>query len=93
MWLKQLRAFSYQGALVHGKRQGQGVQTFTSGAVRMYEGMWNDDCMHGQGVLHFANGFKYQGEFNKGYQHGMGTLEYLNGSRYEGQWAQNMMEG
>lgn len=51
----------YQGYWKEGKRHGQGIFQYSSGA--RYEGEWKDNMKHGQGIYISENGRQFKGEF------------------------------
>ena len=51
---------TYVGSMNHGKREGTGKYTWTSGAV--YEGSYRDNKKQGQGVMTFPDKGKYEGK-------------------------------
>ena len=58
-----------------------------------YEGNWEKDLMHGEGIYHFTNGAIYTGQWIKGKRHGKGSIKYLDGSSYDGEWENDQMHG
>lgn len=59
----------------------------------MYEGDWDQDLMHGEGIYKFTSGAVYTGQWVKGKRHGVGKIQYLDGSSYEGEWDSDEMHG
>ena len=78
-----------KGTIIHGNST---VDTQGSG-ICIYEGDWEQDLMHGQGVYTFTSGAVYTGQWVKGKRQGDGKITYLDGSSYEGQWENDMMHG
>ena len=88
--------------LTNGRKvkHGQGKITFpgvtsgqTSYGQEEYEGMWEEDKMHGQGRYTFTSGAEYNGQWVEGRMHGFGKMVYADGTSYEGSWAGNLMHG
>jgi hypothetical protein len=52
----------------------------------IYEGLWNQDKMHGTGRLTFPNGTSYEGEFQSNFYQGLGTYTWPDGAQYAGRW-------
>jgi hypothetical protein len=80
-WMKTDDAYLRHG---HGK--------YTEGS-QWYEGDFEEDRMHGNGVFHFASGAMYEGEFNDDQFSGYGKYTFPDGTRYEGEWRTNRMHG
>jgi len=55
----------------------------------IYTGSWDEDLQHGEGTIHYHDGYKYIGNWKLGYKSGKGTLVYPNGCRYVGMWENN----
>ena len=55
----------------------------------MYEGMFENNKRHGQGIYKWANGDVYKGSYQNGKMHGEGICTLPNGAIYEGQWINN----
>ncbi|KAJ3090611.1 hypothetical protein HK102_003202 [Quaeritorhiza haematococci] len=66
-----------EGAFVKGKRHGYGVFIYANGDV--YEGSWEDDLKHGEGVYTFHScGSKKKGSWNKGNLNGPGEIVHAD---------------
>ena len=64
---------SYEGTMLHGKKQGKGKLLFEDGAY--YEGLFDNDKMNGQGILYYRqNCPAYDGEWCNDQFHGRGIL-------------------
>lgn len=74
----------YEGDFQRGRRHGIGTYFKAESSTR-YEGQWEDDAMHGEGVFYYALE-KYVGQWQNNERHGEGLFYYENGSRYQGQW-------
>ena len=72
----------YLGEQVLGLRTGFGEFYFNNG--NKYVGMWQNNYMHGKGVLKCVNGESYDGEWKFGKRNGHGTFYYSDGNRLEG---------
>ena len=83
---------TWSGSCTDGKASGSGRLVFLRGEG-VYDGTMQDGKMHGQGVLEWANGFRYEGELRDGKQHGHGTLTQVNGARYVGAWRNGRPNG
>ena len=59
----------------------------------MYEGQWQDNVYHGDGVLKQPSGSVYEGQFKGGKRHGYGRLTYASGQVYEGTFACGVLHG
>ena len=66
-------------------------QTFQNGNV--YDGMFKNGKMNGQGSYTFINGNLYIGEFKDGKRHGLGVFTYKNGNKYVGEFLDGNMDG
>ena len=51
-----------------------------------YEGQWQNDKPHGQGVAQYSDGSCYQGQWQDGEKQGVGTLYEENGKLKQGIW-------
>ncbi|GAA4823239.1 hypothetical protein GCM10023331_04610 [Algivirga pacifica] len=88
----QVAEGDYQGDLdIHGNRKGTGTYTWKDGTV--YEGKWQDNLMHGRGVLHYADGSTYEGYFAYGKKHGYGVFTWADGDKYTGGFKEGKMHG
>ena len=76
---------------VHGKLQGNGVETYSSG--RKYVGQFKNTKYHGIGTDHYPNGQTYRGEFKDGHPSGKGKLILADGSIYEGEFKDGLSNG
>ena len=81
-------------------KHGQGKLTFPGAVIQNtnfgqeeYEGMWEDDKMHGQGRYTFTSGAEYNGQWCDGKMNGFGKMVYADGTSYEGTWEENLMHG
>ena len=99
---KQIKEYEnglYEGIIIDGKREQNGVMIYKNGAK--YEGEWKNDKKDGKGVFtspHYYNcrknvGMKYEGEFKDGKFEGYGITTYTNGDKYEGEWKNNKQYG
>jgi uncharacterized caspase-like protein len=74
--------YSYTGAYVLGKRQGQGIQTLGNGDV--FEGEFVDDNPNGKGILRLASGDTYEGQMVRGQIEGVGVYKFKSGNMFSG---------
>ncbi|KAG9476890.1 hypothetical protein GDO78_002343 [Eleutherodactylus coqui] len=81
--LAQLIVEKYEGELVNGLYEGEGIAYYRDGNV--YRGLFSEGFMHGKGEYTWADGLKYEGEFFMNFPMGHGIYTWPNGSRYEGQ--------
>ena len=72
----------YEGMFLGNERVWKGKIKYANGDF--YEGEWDNDGPHGEGVLVWFDGTKLTGRFN-GFS-GNGKIEYASGSLYEGPW-------
>ena len=68
-----------------------GEVKFSSGDK--YNGGWNDQWYHGEGIYTNLDGSKYVGEYKNGKQHGKGTYTHLNGDKYVGEYKNGKKHG
>jgi hypothetical protein len=66
-------------------RHGHGKHTNADEQL-VYDGLWNQDKMHGTGRLTYGNGASYDGEFKSNYFEGLGTYTWPDGAQYTGIW-------
>ncbi|XP_069012974.1 MORN repeat-containing protein 2 [Embiotoca jacksoni] len=76
------------GAMV---RSGTGKHTSASGVV--YSGEWNEDKMHGRGILQHPSGALYKGEFKDNMYHGTGIYTFPDRTVYKGHFHKNRLDG
>jgi len=90
----------FHGDLVQGQRHGTGRCAFRTTAISAekgttaatYEGEWEDDVPHGQGV--YSDGANtYAGSWEHGLRHGHGRHEVSGGSTYDGEWQNGLQHG
>ncbi|PWC36944.1 hypothetical protein [Azospirillum sp. TSO22-1] len=71
---------AYNGALRHGRPDGDGVQVWPDG--RHYRGAWRDGVPEGFGTLTLPDGRRYVGRFARGRPTGEGEFLSPMGTRY-----------
>ena len=81
----------YQGELMQGEPDGQGVESLPNGD--QYEGEFAAGRRHGFGRLKTQRGDMYEGEWFEGKPHGEGVCVYADGSRYHGILANAVCHG
>ncbi|XP_018420942.1 PREDICTED: radial spoke head 10 homolog B2-like [Nanorana parkeri] len=81
--LTQIIIEKYEGELVHGLYEGEGVAYYKDGNV--YRGTFSEGLMHGKGTYTWADGVTYEGQFSMNFLIGHGIYKWPNGSHYEGQ--------
>ena len=77
-------------------RHGLGIQIFglsSDSLICKYEGSWERDKKHGQGVCYYPDKSMYQGTFNHDIKDGYGKFTWSNGDVYDGNWKDDRMEG
>lgn len=82
----------FKGILRQSLRHGKGRQTYGPGRG-YYDGDWERDKPHGQGVRVYSNGNQYAGTFQDGEVHGNGTMFYANGDQYIGDFFRGHVSG
>lgn len=82
----------YEGEFLDGKKQGLGVQFYSSGMVR-YKGQFKNELRSGQGTYYFTNGDKYVGTFMDNVPQGKGTYYYSDGEQFVGSFRRGVREG
>jgi len=77
----------YEGNYKDGLKNGYGKMVFPSGDV--YEGMWVDNKMHGEGTYTYkSSGDIYSGAWEDSKKHGAGRYEFgADFSIFNGTWA------
>ncbi len=88
---KKFTDATYEGEIVEGKRQGQGLMKYFNG--RFYEGGWAEDLRDGKGFELYSNGNTYEGDFRKGRADGKGIYTWNNGEVYDGEWHKGLKHG
>jgi hypothetical protein len=48
------------------------------------EGTFDNDRLHGSGVMIYSNGDRFEGYWNRGLKDGRGSIAFTNGDRYIG---------
>ncbi|XP_068100669.1 radial spoke head 10 homolog B isoform X2 [Hyperolius riggenbachi] len=81
--LSQLIVEKYEGELVHGLYEGEGIAYYKDGNV--YRGLFSEGLMHGKGTYTWTDGLVYEGQFDMNFPMGHGIYKWPDGSRYEGQ--------
>ena len=87
-----LRENLYRGQLnADGKREGYGKITYFGGDS--YEGCWENDKPHGEGLYSWKIGGKYLGNFVRGALSGKGQRVYTSGNWYVGDFLNGKKHG
>ncbi|XP_075421566.1 radial spoke head 10 homolog B isoform X3 [Ascaphus truei] len=89
--LTQLIVDKYEGEMVYGLYEADGVAYFKGGNT--YRGMFSEGLMHGKGTYTWADGLIYEGDFCMNVPMGHGTYIWPDGSRYEGQVHKGVRHG
>lgn len=77
-------------------RHGIGIQLFginDEDCLCRYEGEWQKDKKHGQGICYFPDKSVYEGSFSGDVFDGYGKYTWNNGDVYIGDWVNGQMEG
>ena len=92
----------YIGEVVNNKRHGEGVFYANNRDNLSYEGDWQKDLYHGNGVLtkyDWSTSYAYVGEFKDGKRHGKGyeswhnSRQFYTSLKYEGEWKNDKRHG
>lgn len=75
------------------QRHGKGKIIYEIGGTESYEGEWDSDKFHGQGIARYRSGSYFEGTFYKGKKQGRGTLTYKNLTTLTGDWNNGVLEG
>lgn len=81
----------YTGDTDFGYFFGDATFEYSTGSI--YKGQWNDNNMHGVGVLNIPSEGHYEGEFALSRKSGKGTFNWDDGAVYNGEWKDDQMEG
>ncbi|XP_041434696.1 radial spoke head 10 homolog B [Xenopus laevis] len=81
--LTQLIVEKYEGELLNGLYEREGVAYFKGG--NMYTGMFSEGTMHGKGTYTWKDGLTFEGDFYMNFPMGHGVYKWPDGSRYEGE--------
>ncbi|GAB1605346.1 hypothetical protein Ahia01_000816400, partial [Argonauta hians] len=83
---------SYNGNLVHGLFEGEGMVEFIDGHV--YRGDFQYNCITGKGIYTYTDGSTYEGEVENGKRHGYGVYTWEDeGKSYSGYWYKGKKQG
>ena len=74
----------FDGNLIHGLKNGQGIYTYPSGDV--YNGNYKDDKKHGIGKYRHNDGSEYIGNWLDDKKHGKGIYKFTNLYVFDGDW-------
>lgn len=87
----------YQGEFTitdDGQMMRHGFGKHINGDQRLtYEGVWDNDKMHGHGRLTFADGSSYDGDFQLNFFEGIGTFTWPDGAQFIGTWQRSKPVG
>jgi hypothetical protein len=86
-----LRENIYRGEVEGSKRNGYGKITYFGGDS--YEGYWDNDRPHGEGLYVWKVGGKYLGNFKNGVITGIGKRIYPSGNWYSGEFLNGKKHG
>ena len=82
----------YKGEFEGFSRHGIGCY-WHHGLNMKYEGNWENDLIHGKGVLKVKDKWTYRGKFVKNKKHGLGELKFVSGTKYKGQFKDDQKHG
>ena len=82
---------TYLGAMVDGKREGEGTLTLIDGTE--YRGEWQGDVAQGNGVIRYSNGDVYTGRFEMWVPHGAGVAQSASGEKWKGEFRNGVPDG
>lgn len=82
----------YNGHFRGFLRHGPGLY-WHNGLKLTYEGNWQDNQLHGKGVLKLLGKWTYDGQFVRNKKHGSGRLSYVSGAYYEGEFQCDQKHG
>lgn len=90
--------FYSDGSVYYGGFQGGEHHTDKRGVwVRLdgstYDGTWQFNQRHGQGLQIYPAGGRYEGQWAKGFEHGQGKRVYPDGSTFEGRFRFGRKDG
>ncbi|MEW6428471.1 MAG: hypothetical protein AB1568_10595 [Thermodesulfobacteriota bacterium] len=74
----------YEGTVVAGRKEGQGVIYFPDGTT--YQGEFINDTYGGYGIFSYSEGGRYEGMFRDGEYDGYGTYVFPDGRKKQGYW-------
>lgn len=81
----------YIGDFVDGKRDGNGIFTFSNG--NEYIGSFSNNKSNGIGKMRYNNGDEYIGNWVDGKKNGIGIYTWSDGSIYTGKFSNGKMDG
>ncbi|KAM4632270.1 radial spoke head 10 homolog B [Discoglossus pictus] len=89
--LAQYFVDKYEGEIMHGLYEGEGVAYFINGNI--YSGNFTEGILNGKGKYTWADGTTYEGEFSMNSATGHGIFIWPNGNRYEGKVRNGIRHG
>jgi hypothetical protein len=91
--VNRVPAHTYTGQMQGGRCNGIGRASWGTGGYESYDGEWEEDKMHGQGIMKLRSGDSYDGQWKEGKKHGQGMYKWSNGDSEEGQWEGGKTQG
>ncbi|CAK77261.1 unnamed protein product (macronuclear) [Paramecium tetraurelia] len=82
----------YRGQWKDSYMNGQGTYFNSTQNIR-YEGEWQYNLQHGEGIETYADKSVYKGTFKNGLKDGHGQFVFNDGSFYEGQFQEDKFDG
>merc|ERR1712070_100942 len=88
---------TYDGEWQKGGEIGEAIRRHGRGLLvdgdQSYDGMWQNDKMHGSGIFRYASKAKYEGDWAENKYSGKGKYTWPSGVCYEGEWLESKMHG
>ena len=82
----------YIGDDVYGQCIYNRIRYYDDGG--RYEGQWENDKRHGQGIYYYSGSRgRYEGQWKDDKKDGQGTRYYTGGEKYEGHWKADKLHG
>src|SRR5260370_34878498 len=81
----------YVGQMIEGRREGQGIYTWSDG--RRYVGTFRAGLEEGQGTYSYPNGDQYAGQFQANRRTGQGIYSWPDGRKYVGEFRDDKPNG
>ena len=61
--------------------------------VKEYNGLWQNNKMHGKGIFIWPDGRKYEGEYVDDKKEGYGVFYWTDGRKFDGLWKNGKQNG
>lgn len=89
--INQATGIIYIGDFVNDKKEGYGIQQYSTGDK--YVGQWKDNKQSGNGTMRYITGDEYCGSWKEGKRSGFGVYFYSNVGVYTGEWQAGKRHG